>query len=404
MTWFLIAAALLTILVLGPLLYVLLRPEAAIAVDDPGSKKRQALAAARAAGVISQDEYDQKLAALKSEPEAPAAAKGPAPARQLALVLALLVPISLYALYQQFGTAAALDPANLVASADNANSNGGPAPTLEQAIASLEQKMADNPDDLEGWRLLARAKQSQQDFAGSLAALEKARALATDNLDVQVEYAEALALSGAERRIDGEAQRLLEAALSRDNQHQRALWLLGIAAVQRGDKPAAIDYWQRLQSQLPADSQIRQAVDQQLAELTGEPVATPAPTAPEAAESAPAGPGIRVKVALDPALQSKVGANAVLYVFARPAQGPKMPLAIQRLPVSVLPADLTLDDSMGMMPSMKLSGTPEIVIGARISQSGVANAQSGDLEGLTGTLQQTSINGPIEITISQVVP
>lgn len=404
MTAFLILAALLTILVLSPLAYVLLKPDTSATDTDPSAKKRQALAAARAAGVISQDEYDQKLSALKADVSAaPPAVVAVAPARQLALVLAVLVPIGLVGLYHQFGNALALDPANLVASADAGN-NGEPPPTLESAIASLEQKMAANPDDMEGWRLLARGKQSMQDFAGSLGALEKARALAPDNLDVQVEYAEALALGGADRRITGEPLRLLEDALSRDGSHQRALWLLGIAAVQRGDKPAAIDFWTRLQSQLPPESEIRQSIDQQLAELTGASSAPPAVAASETPPAASTGNGIQVKVRLSDTLREQVGPNAVLYVFARPAVGPKMPLAIQRLPVSVLPVDLTLDDSMGMMPTMKLSGTPEIVIGARISQSGVANAQSGDLEGLTGTLKQADINSPIEITISAVVP
>lgn len=405
MTAFLILAALLTILVLSPLVYVLLKPDAAPTETDPNAKKRQALAAARAAGVISQDEYDQKLSALKTDDSAaPLAIVKVAPARQLALVLAVLVPLGLFGLYQHFGNALALDPANLVASADAGN-NGEPPPTLESAIASLEQKMVANPEDMEGWRLLARGKQSMQDFAGSLSALEKARELAPDNLDVQVEYAEALALAGADRRITGEPLRLLEDALSRDGSHQRALWLLGIAAVQRGDKPAAIDFWTRLQAQLPPESEIRQSIDQQLAELTG---AASAPSSAVAASETPpaasTGNGIQVKVRLSDTLREQVGPNAVLYVFARPAVGPKMPLAIQRLPVSVLPVDLTLDDTMGMMPTMKLSGTPEIVIGARISQSGVANAQSGDLEGLTGTLKQADISSPIEITISSVVP
>ncbi|AVP97070.1 hypothetical protein C7S18_07630 [Ahniella affigens] len=405
MTTFLILAALLTILALSPLVYVLLKPDTAETLDDPNSKKRQALAAARAAGVIDQAEYDQKLNALKADQPAPAAPARVAPARQLALVLTVLVPLGMLGLYRQFGNALALDPANLVA-ADGSASGGDntPPPSLESAVQSLEQKMAANPEDMEGWRLLARGKQSMQDFAGSLTALQKARDLAPDNLDVQVEYAEALALAGAERRITGEPLRLLEDALSRDGAHQRALWLLGIAAVQRGDKPAAIDYWKRLQAQLPPESEIRQSIEQQLAELTGETVAPSAVAASDAPAVANTGASIRVKVSLNDALRARVGPNAVLYVFARPAEGPKMPLAIQRLPVSVLPVDLTLDDSMGMMPTMKLSGTPQIVIGARISQSGVANAQSGDLEGLTPTLTQANIDGPIEITISEVVP
>ncbi|MBK8284346.1 MAG: hypothetical protein IPK97_05390 [Ahniella sp.] len=405
MTVFLICSALLTLLALSPLLYVLVKPASAVAEnDDAAAAKRQALAAARAAGVLTQDEYDQKLAQLKSEAPVRPVLHAPAPARKLALVILVGIPLALFGLYRQYGMPAALSPQT--AHSQTAPSTDTPPPTLESAIASLEAKLAENPADPEGWRLLARGQQSMQNFAGALNALTKARELAPDNIDIQVEYAEALALMSSTRRIEGEALTLLENALERDPTQQRALWLLGIAAVQAGDKDTAIRHWRNLQGMLDPESDIGRAVNQQLAELTGEPAPVAAETAPTPSPSPAANNtrGVRVQVSLDPALADKVGPEAVLYVFARPAVGPRMPLAIQRLPVDRLPVDLVLDDSMGPMPTMKLSDAPASIVGARISQTGLANAQSGDLEGLSATISQLELDGPVVIRISQVLP
>lgn len=415
MTLFLIAAALMTLLALSPLVYVLMRPTAAASTDDDTTaSKRQALAAARAAGVLTQEEYDTKLGQLKAEASGQASPARIAPARHLAIAIGVLVPLSLFGLYRQFGLPAAIDMGHAATTAAS-EVPGAEAPTLEAAIASLEAKLEANPEDAEGWRLLARGQQSMQNFAGALDALKKARGLAPDNIDIQVEYAEALALSTTTRRIDGEALALLDDALQRDPTQQRALWLLGIAAVQHGDKKQAIEYWTTLRGMLEPDSGILQAVDQQLAELgAGDPgqapsqqSAAPVVAAPEpgpATTTEVAAGAVRVQVSLAPELASKVSPTAVLYVFARPANGPRMPLAIQRLPVTSLPADLVLDDSMSMMPTMKLSATPEFIIGARISQSGIANAQSGDLEGLSATLTHAAVTGPVVIRIANVLP
>jgi cytochrome c-type biogenesis protein CcmH len=80
-----------------------------------------------------------------------------------------------------------------------------------------------------------------------------------------------------------------------------------------------------------------------------------------------------------------------------------MPVAIQRLHASDLPATVTLNDGMGMMPTLKLSQFPQVIVGARISRSGNAIAQSGDLQTVTKPLDVNTAD-PITLTIDQVVP
>jgi hypothetical protein len=122
---------------------------------------------------------------------------------------------------------------------------------------------------------------------------------------------------------------------------------------------------------------------------------------------APSQPGrpvhsITVTVTLSPALAGKAAPGDTVFIFARAAQGPRMPLAIVRKQVRDLPVTVTLDDSMAMMPNMKMSSFPELVIGARVSKSGDAIPKPGDLEGYAPPLK-AGAGGPVEVVIASVV-
>jgi cytochrome c-type biogenesis protein CcmH len=237
-----------------------------------------------------------------------------------------------------------------------------------------------------------------------------------------VDYAEALALSSPEHRIEGEARSLIDKVRKADPRNQRALWLTGIAEAQAERYPQAVNAWETLLPMLEADSEIATSVRGQIAEarkragmppaVAGTPIAsTPVAadrTAPAAAPSSPSsasagGAKLVLKIDLAPELKSKVSPTDVLYVFARAAQGPKMPLAIQRLTAADLPATVTLTDGMGMTPTMQLSSAAQVVVGARISKSGVATPSSGDLQILSAPIDTKSQTAPIVLTINEVV-
>ena len=318
------------------------------------------------------------------------------PARATALALMILLPLAALLLYRELGEPRALDPAQLVATPTDAET----APDLATAVAGLEKRLARDGDDVEGLRLLARGYQGLQRFADARDALGRARALQSDDLDLQVEYAEAYALASDTRRIDGEAADLLADALTRNPDHQRALWLSGIAAMQRDDRAAALAHWQRLLALLPPDSTVHAAVAAQIRDIGGE-VSAPATSAP--ATAAASASSIRIQVSVAAALRDHVAPGDTVYVFARAAEGPKMPLAIQRFAASELPKEVVLDDSMGMTAGPRLSQTPRIVLGARISKSGDAIAQPGDLEVLSPILDQTALTQPIPLEIAKRV-
>lgn len=412
---FFLLAALMTVAALALVVVPLLRRRGTTA--GPDMRALRALDQAHAAGVISAEEYAAKRAAL---PEVATAAGAPnRPAFVTVLLVALLLPLSAIVLYRTIGTPEALDPAALTAAAPG----GEHGISMDQAVAGLVAKLEQNPDDATGWALLGRAYQAMQRFAESRDALERARRLQPDDRDLQVEYAQALALASPEQRIDGESRRLLDEVVAADPNHQRALWLIGISEYQAQRYAEAIAIWERVLPQLPAGSNVARSIQDRITEARrlgnlpappgGEPAAganagssaaadraapTDATTAPAAA-----GPRLTVEVSLDPALADRLAPDATLFVFARAAEGPPMPLAIQRLSAGQLPLTVTLDESNGMLPNMKLSMFPSIVVGARVSRSGQAIAQSGDLQTLSAPLEVTR-TAPIVLKIDQVVP
>ncbi|MGD9583044.1 MAG: tetratricopeptide repeat protein [Lysobacterales bacterium] len=414
---FLLAAGLIAALALLPLVKRLLGADSGSEAERDAHRARAALAAARNAGVISAEEHQAKLAALPAVEPSPATATAP----RLALGLVVLVPVLALLLYRQLGTPAALEPVAAPgphAAATAAGAAAGVATMdMDSALAKLAARLQAEPDDAEGWRLLSRGYASQQRYAEALAAAQKALELLPGDIDAEVELIEATALASPDRQFAGAPLERLDAILQRAPDHPRALWLSGIAAVQAGDRDRAKQQWKRLAANLPADSDALPGLRQEIAALDGAPLApqadASAPAAVAAAASAapaanaPAatpGRAIEVRVRIDPALASQVAKGATLFVFARPANGSRMPLAIARLTVGDWPVAVRLDDSSSMMPGMALSNFPDIVIGARISQRGDATPGSGDLEALSPTLKQATIDAPVELLIDKVLP
>lgn len=323
-----------------------------------------------------------------------------------ALLVALLLPAGAIGVYAMIGQPAAFNATNVAQVAPETVD-------MDSAIAGLAKRLQETPDDQQGWMLLGRAYQALGRFDDARMAIEKAHLLTPNDPDLTVEYAQALALSEPGRRIEGKTRQLLEEVLTLHPEHERALWLLGISDYQAGNYNAAIAVWNRLLPMLPAGSEIASSVRTQIADaeqlLNGSAtsdsasvIATSATGQPAATTSADA-PRFEVQVSLDPALADKLQPEATLFVFARAAKGPPLPLAIQKLKAGQLPLQVVLDDSMGMLPEMKLGMFDQIVIGARISASGDAMPQSGDLQVLSASLP-VNHKQPVVLVINSIVP
>jgi cytochrome c-type biogenesis protein CcmH len=263
-------------------------------------------------------------------------------------------------LYLTLGTPAALDPAARQ-----------PLPeTLDDAIVELEAKLAENPDQPEGWRLLGNAYTAQGRTAEAAKAFDQALEQAPDDPDLLTQLAQMRAMSHPERQFDAEALAMLEHAIEVDPMHQRARWFLGIARRQAGKPAEAVELWEPL---LPVVDEKTAASLREQIDLARVDAGMP----PLPAETARA-PGVTVSVSLDPALGMRLPDNATVFVIARQPGGPPMPVAVKKRPASQLPFKVTLGDGDSPMPTMKLSQLDSVELVARISATGNAMPATGD--------------------------
>lgn len=306
----------------------------------------------------------------------------------LALVVAFVLPLAAGGIYLLVGTPVAL---NGVAAQ--------PTMDIDRAVAELRDHLKQQPDDLQGWLLLAQTEAAMHQDAQARDAYGQALRLDPRNGTAMVGWAEADSMARDDHRIEGRAVELLEQAVQADPANQRGLWLLGISQFQHDDYAAAAATWRRLQPLLEPGSNVAKAVTEQIAVAEARAGGKPAP----AVAAGTGNPELTVQVQLDPSLRGRLKPGAALFVYARAEQGPPMPLAVARLDASQLPATVTLTDAMAMAPQFKLSSAAKVFVGARISASGQAIAQPGDLEGDAG-LVDVNHAGPIRIVIDKVHP
>jgi cytochrome c-type biogenesis protein CcmH len=307
--------------------------------------------------------------------------------------------------YLLVGAPLALDP-----SVRSAAAHSGADITFEQ-IEGMTQKLADRlkqqPDDAQGWAMLGRSYAVLGRHADALPAFKQALALTPDEPTLLTDYADALAVVN-DRNLEGEPSKLIARALEIDPNNLKALSLAGTAAYLRKDFAGALRHWDKL-AQVAPDSdfvrQIQRGIDEARRQAGGAaPQAqaaprAPGPAAPAATGStgATAGATVSGTVTLAKALAGKAAPDDTVFVFARAAEGSRVPLAILRKQVKDLPLKFTLDDSLSMSPAAKLSGSPRVIVGARISKSGGALAQPGDLQGLSAPVSLGASGLTIEI-------
>ena len=288
---------------------------------------------------------------------------------------------------------------------------------IKAMVDKLAAHLKEKPDDAQGWAMLARSYNVLERPADAVIAYQKAVALIPDDARLLADYADVLAVQN-NRSLVGEPTKLVERALKLDPNNVKALALAGTAAFDRQDYAAAAAHWEKLLQVGPTDAAFVQQVQAGVAEARSlgnlPPVATAfTATAPNASASAAAAPGaaadsatppalagassVSGSVSLAPALAAKAAPEDTVFIFARAAQGSRMPLAILRKQVKDLPLQFKLDYSMAMSPAARLSGAPQVIVGARVSKSGQAMPTPGDLAGQTAPVAPGAAGLKIEI-------
>jgi cytochrome c-type biogenesis protein CcmH len=432
---FLIGAALVVALALAFLLWPLLRRPAGGAGRDraiiPLYREQLAeLAAELKAGTVSADQYESARRDLERRLLDDVAGTSAAPEQGrrplvTAAAVAVFVVVLPLALYLALGNPGAINPpaATEAARGDAGGKGAAHQVTPEQVqamVEQLEKRLEQNPQDAQGWAMLARTRSYLRDFPGATKAFARAAELTPDDARLLADYADAMAMT-QDRKLAGEPMKLVNRALKISPNDLKALALAGSDAFERADYDGAIRYWERAVSSNPDNVQFTDELRAGIQEAkqkggkSSAPAAAQAPApmaaAPKAAAAAstggsgPAAGGksyVRGQVRLAAALVSKASPNDTLFVFARAADGPKMPLALLKRQVKDLPLEFSLDETMAMMPELNLSKYPTVIIGARVSHGGDAIASSGDLQGFSGPVK-VGTSG-IQVQIDQVVP
>ena len=401
MTAFSIVAVLLMAAALLFILPTLLRKEAVVnrhALHDEVNltvlrDQLRELDADLAAGAIDAAGYAsarQELERRVAEDVQPAAASiGAAPdKRWSAVAVGVAVPAIAISLYFLLGSPAGLDPTQVAAPQDQAQQVTQE--QIVQMVARLAQHLKDKPDDVKGWRMLARSYNAMGRFGDAADAYARLVKLVPGNADLLIDYADALGMS-LNKSLQGAPEKLIVRALAADPKNIKALALSGSAAFERRDYQGAVTQWKKILVLVPPESDIARSTMGSIGEaqrLAGKPDAAQipgaaAPSAPAVAAPAAAAAEVGGTVELDAALRAQVADTDTVFIFARATEGPRFPLAVLRKQVKDLPASFVLDDSMSMVPNVKLSGYPMVVVGARISKSGSATPSAGDFEGVT---------------------
>jgi cytochrome c-type biogenesis protein CcmH len=298
--------------------------------------------------------------------------------RNYGLALVVAVPVVAILLYQQVGTPEGIGvtgtPQQQQAQQQQARHAGAGDVQFAELLRGLEQRLQDNPADVEGWVLLGRSYKTAQLYGQAETALIRAAQLAPNDAQVLVELAEAKLYTSGDPTIGAEVQAMLERALTIDPNQQKGLWLLGIAASQDGNDALAVELWERLVALMDPASGMAQSVQQQIEEArlrSG--LQAPAETA------AGGWAGIRVEVLANAELP-ELPPTAVLYVIARNPSMPGPPLGVMRLENPGFPTVAVLTDANSMIAELPLSGAGEIELSARLSMTGNVVAQPGDLQ------------------------
>ncbi len=374
------------------------RPIATTAIDERNiaiAKHRLAeLTEQLQANVLSQTQYDAQRAELELALSDDLSIQTQtqtfsAQGRWMSVCLMVLIPVLAASLYALLGNFQAINPTpEMLGTHEPAMPNQE---AINKMVNGLAEKMKTDPNNAEGWLMLGKSYKYLQQYTKAVDAYEKAYKLLGDKPDVMLQYADALSFANDEQ-VTGKAAELTFKALALEPNNPNALWLAGMAKAQIGEFVAAKKLWTKLAATLPEGSEALQETQNLLAKIDSKISEPQSDSAKETVKTTSTeNPGnsvstaevaVDVQVSLAPELQKQTSPSDTLFVYAQASSGSPMPLAIVRKQVSDLPLSVSLTDTLAMTPTMKLSNFTEVKLLARISKSGNAMKQAGDLIGV----------------------
>jgi cytochrome c-type biogenesis protein CcmH len=372
--------------------------------------QRREIDADVAGGLLPRDAREEAMAELVErageELSRPEPTTAPGTARRpwaVAGAVALALPALAFGLYAAVGNPAASDAKAMAAAMPKVGEA-----QIVAMVENLAVKVRERPDDVQGWSLLARSMAALGRFRESAEAYEHLAKLVPKDAQVLADWADALGMAQG-RTLAGRPQEIVRQALGLDPKNRKALALAATAALDAGDFAGAVALWERLGAELPPDSEDAKQVRAVVAEVgeraaaAGKPLGPATrPAAPAKAAAAAPAKAVSGSVALAPALAAQVAGSETLFIFARSEGGPRVPLAVVRASARELPLVFALDDSQAMAPNARISGAEALRVEARISRSGNATPQPGDLVGTSAVVKPGARD--VKVLVDKVVP
>jgi len=314
----------------------------------------------------------------------------------------LLIPALAVPLYFSLGNTSVLD-AMMGKSMASSTHQKDSRVSMNDALINLKRNLEKDPTNIKGWHMLGRSYLTMERYAEAADTYKKLHQIVGDEVNVLLPYADALSMS-RNGKISGAPFELIKKALSRAPDNITALWLAGIGYSEEEEYQLAIDHWEKLLPLLKSDHASQNKIHALIAraqQYLVQSVDTMAGDQNNQKTAVGDAASIKVTVSLSDDFNSKVNADDMVFIYAKAAQGPPMPLAAVRKRVGDLPVTVILDDSMAMMPQMKLSSFNVVDVGARISKTGSAMPQPGDLQGMMTSINLNQIN-QLEVEINSV--
>ena len=360
----------------------------------------------RAENVLAEADYEQARAELQRRviddtSEADNTSTLQAPSKTM-LAIGLVLPMAAFGLYLALGSPATVET--------NGPQHSATAQDMNRLVVGLAKKLESDPGNLEGWAMLGRSYKMMGRYTEAEQAFERAGAFVDADAQLLAMYADLVA-TNAKGNFAGKPIQLIQRALKVDPDNAMALWLAGTAEFRGNQFESAIRIWERLISRVEPNSEDAQMLQQSIDtayEALGKTapqakVRAPTPASNNGANAAKstAGASVSGQVDLDPALKTRAAASDTVMVIAR-VPGTRMPVAVVRANASELPLKFMLDDSLAMSPQARISTATQVEVEARISKSGMAQPESGDLISAVQTVK-VGTNG-LKLQVNKVRP
>ena len=262
--------------------------------------------------------------------------------------------------------------------------------SLQDFVRALQRRVQAEPDNADAWLTLGLGFLQARDMDPAKVALARAAELRPNDLQVVMTYVQASIMAQAPGPMDPVARGYLGRILHEQPDHQGALLMMALGSLRAGEKAQAREVLTRLQTLRAAKPDGDSEADARIAQLMAQANDTPVA----------ASGGIAVEVSVAPELARAIPADATLFIFARAASGPPMPVAVVRRPASGFPVRVTLGDADSLQPDRLLSQQGDLILQAKVSRSGNATPGAGDWVA-TAVPVQAGNTGPVRLRISE---